>query len=136
VEPNRPVVILFDGVCNLCNGFVQFLIKRDPTAKFKFASLQSDFGKSQLARFNLNPEVLHSIIVIDGETVHQRSDAALRIANHLGGVWKGLNIFKVLPKVFRDAVYNVVARNRYRLFGRRESCMIPTPELKGRFIES
>lgn len=136
MAPNRNVVILFDGVCNLCNGFVQFLIKRDPKAKFKFASLQSAYGKSQLVRFNLDPEILHSIVVIDGETVHQRSDAALHIAYHLGGGWKIVSVFKVLPRFFRDAVYNIVAKNRYRVFGRRGSCMIPTPEIRGRFIDT
>jgi predicted DCC family thiol-disulfide oxidoreductase YuxK len=136
VERNRTLIILFDGVCNLCNGFVQFIIRKDPTAKFKFASLQSDFGKSQLIRFHLDPALLHSIVVIDGEVAFQRSDAALRITNHLGGPWKILNAFKILPKFFRDAIYNVVAANRYRIFGKRETCMIPTPDLKERFIEA
>jgi predicted DCC family thiol-disulfide oxidoreductase YuxK len=136
VEPNRTLLILFDGVCNLCNGFVQFLIKRDPAGKFRFASLQSDFGRSQLLRFNLDPDLLHSVILIEGDNVLQRSDAALRIVNQLGGAWKILNAFKIFPKFLRDALYNVVARNRYKVFGKRDSCMIPTPELKARFIES
>jgi predicted DCC family thiol-disulfide oxidoreductase YuxK len=136
VDPNRTLLILFDGVCNLCSGFVQFIIKKDPTAKFRFASLQSDFGKSQLVRFNLDPDLLHSIIVIDGEVALQRGDAALHIANHLGGLWKILNVFKILPKFFRDAIYNVIAKNRYRIFGKKDSCMIPTPGLKERFIET
>jgi predicted DCC family thiol-disulfide oxidoreductase YuxK len=136
VEPNRTLLILFDGVCNLCNGFVQFLIKRDPAGKFRFASLQSDFGRSQLIRFNLDPDLLHSVIVVEGDNVLQRSDAALRIVNQLGGPWKLLNAFKIFPKFLRDALYNVVARNRYKIFGKRDSCMIPTRELKERFIES
>jgi len=135
VEPNKTLLILFDGVCNLCNGFVQFLIKRDPAGKFRFASLQSDFGRSQLIRFNLNPDLLHSVIVIEGDNVLQRSDAALRIVNQLGGPWKILTALKIFPKFLRDALYNVVARNRYKVFGKRDSCMIPTPELKARFIE-
>jgi len=135
VEPNKTLLILFDGVCNLCNGFVKFLIKRDPAGKFRFASLQSDFGRSQLIRFNLNPDLLHSVIVIEGDNVLQRSDAALRIVTQLGGPWKILNALKIFPRFLRDALYNVVARNRYKVFGKRDSCMIPTPELKARFIE-
>ena len=135
MEPNKTLLILFDGVCNLCNGSVQFLIKRDPAGKFRFASLQSDFGRSQLIRFNLNPDLLHSVVVIDGDNVLQRSDAALRIVNQLDGPWKILNAFKIFPKFLRDVLYNVVARNRYKVFGKRDSCMIPTPELKARFIE-
>ena len=136
MEPNKTLIILFDGVCNLCNGFVQFLIKRDPAGKFRFSALQSDFGRSQLIRFNLNPDLLHSVIVIDGDNVLQRSDAALRIVNQLGGPWKILNAFKIFPKSLRDALYSWLARNRYKVFGKRDSCMIPTPELKARFIES
>ncbi|HZB13662.1 MAG TPA: thiol-disulfide oxidoreductase DCC family protein [Chryseolinea sp.] len=136
MEPNKTLLILFDGVCNLCNGFVKFLIKRDPAGKFRFASLQSDFGRSQLIRFNLNPDLLHSVIVIEADNVLQRSDAALRIVNQLGGPWKILNALKIFPRFLRDALYNVVARNRYKVFGKRDSCMIPTPELKARFIES
>jgi predicted DCC family thiol-disulfide oxidoreductase YuxK len=136
VEPNKTLIILFDGVCNLCNGFVQFLIKRDPAGTFRFAALQSDFGRSQLVRFNLNPDLLHSVIVIEGDNVLQRSDAALRIVNQLGGPWKLLNASKIFPKFLRDALYNLVARNRYKIFGKRDSCMIPTRELKERFIES
>jgi predicted DCC family thiol-disulfide oxidoreductase YuxK len=135
VEPNRTSLVLFDGVCNLCNGLVQFIIKRDPSSKFRFASLQSDFGRSQLVRFNLDPELLHSIVVIDGDVALQRSDAAIYIAKQLGGPWKLLRAFKILPKFLRDAGYDVVAANRYRIFGKKDSCMIPTPQLKERFIE-
>jgi predicted DCC family thiol-disulfide oxidoreductase YuxK len=135
LEDHRPILVLFDGVCNLCNGIVQFIIKRDPKAKFRFASLQSEFGKSQLIQFKLNPELLHSLIVIDNDKALERSDAALHIAKHLGTPWKLLTVFKILPKFFRDACYNLVASNRYRIFGKLASCMIPTPELKDRFIE-
>ena len=131
----RPILILFDGVCNLCNGTVQFIIKRDPDAKFRFASLQSSFGRSQLLRFNFNPELLHSVIVIDGDVALQKSDAALHIARHLGQPWKLLSALGILPKSFRDACYNLIASNRYKLFGKQDQCMIPTPELKSRFVE-
>ena len=133
---HRPILILFDGVCNLCNGLVQFIIRRDPKGKFKFASLQSDVGRSLLTKFNIDPDLLHSIVVIDHDVAYQRSDAALRIANCLGGGWKILKAFNILPKFFRDTIYNVIAKNRYRIFGKKDSCMIPTPELKERFIET
>ena len=132
---HKPVLILFDGVCNLCNGFVQFLIRRDPREKFKFASLQSEVGRSLLKQFNIDPDLLHSIVVIDNDVAFQRSDAALCIANHLGGGWKILKAFYILPRFFRDACYNAIAKNRYRIFGKKDSCMIPTPELKERFVE-
>ena len=132
---HKPVLILFDGVCNLCNGLVQFIIRRDAKGKFKFASLQSEVGRSLLKQFNIDPDLLHSIVVIDNGVAFQRSDAVLRIANYLGGRWKMLTALKILPKFFRDACYDVVAATRYRIFGKQDSCMIPTPELKERFIE-
>ena len=132
---HSPILILFDGVCNLCNRFVQFLIKRDRDGKFRFASLQSNVGRSLLIQFDLNPNLLHSIVVINHQMVLERSDAALYIAKHLGGPWKLLTVFKILPRNFRDSIYNVVSANRYRIFGKRESCMIPTPQLRERFIE-
>ena len=128
-------VIFFDGVCNLCNGFVQFIIKRDRSARFRFASLQSAYAKEQLRQAHRDPEGLYSIIVMDGTKLLERSDAVLEIARHLGGAWPALTVFKILPRGFRDALYNFVAGNRYRWFGRQDQCMIPTPELKARFIE-
>jgi len=133
---HKPVLILFDGVCNLCNGLVQFIIRRYPKAKFKFASLQSEVGRSLLKKFNIDSDLLHSIVVIDDDEAFQRSDAVIRIANYLGGGWKILKAINILPKFFLDACYNVVAANRYRIFGKKNSCMIPTPELKQRFIET
>lgn len=135
LDNQRPILILFDGVCNLCNGTVQFIIKRDPKVKFRFASLQSSFGRSQLLRFNLNPGLLHSVIVIDRDIALEKSDAALYIARHLGQPWKSLSALSILPKSFRDACYNLIANNRYKLFGKQDQCMLPTPELKSRFVE-
>lgn len=126
-------IILFDGVCNLCSGSVQFVIKRDPAAFFKFASLQSDFGQQQLQRFGLDQKSFHSIILIHGDKVYQRSDAALEIVKKLGGAWPILYGFKIMPRFLRDAGYNLVSRNRYKLFGKKDACWIPTPELKARF---
>jgi predicted DCC family thiol-disulfide oxidoreductase YuxK len=129
------VLILFDGVCNLCNGAVQFIIRRDPTLKFRFASLQSDFGRAQLLKFHRDPSVLHSLVVIEHETFFERSDAVLRIARRLGGVWSWIGVFRYIPRVIRDLWYDTVARYRYKIFGRTEACMVPTAEMKVRFVE-
>lgn len=135
LEDHKPILVLFDGVCNLCSGLVKFIIKRDPKGKFRFASLQSEHGRSQLLRFHLDPEKLYSIIVIHHERMLQRSEAALYIAKHLGTPWNLLTAFKILPEVFRDGIYNAIAKSRYKLFGKQDSCMIPTPELRERFVE-
>lgn len=128
-------IIFFDGVCNLCNGLVQFIIRRDPAGQFRFASLQSQYARQHLLKAGRDPDGLHSIIVLDGDQLLERSDAVLAIAKHLGGLWPALMIFKVLPRRLRDALYNFIASNRYRWFGRRDQCMIPTPDLRARFLE-
>lgn len=128
-------VILFDGVCNLCNGFVQFIIKRDSNAKFKFASLQSNAAKRLLGSVNISSEQFDSVVYISKGVVSQRSTAVLHIVRDMGGVWKLLYALIVLPRFIRDAVYDFVAANRYRLFGKRDECMIPTDEWRGRFLE-
>jgi predicted DCC family thiol-disulfide oxidoreductase YuxK len=135
VKPQDSNIVLFDGVCNLCSGSVQFIIKRDVKRIFKFASLQSSFGQQQLDKFELNKNLLHSIILLRGEQVFQRSDAALEIAKQLSGGWPVFYIFKILPRFLRDGIYNLISRNRYRLFGKKDACWIPTPELKERFLE-
>jgi predicted DCC family thiol-disulfide oxidoreductase YuxK len=134
IDTSGKIVVLFDGVCNLCNGAVQFIIKRDKTSKFLFASLQSDFGQSQLQKFGLDPTKLHSIITIENGKFYERSDAALKIASGLAQPWRMLGVFRILPRFFRDWVYDLIARHRYKMFGKRESCMIPTPELKEKFV--
>lgn len=134
VRPLRSIV-LFDGVCNLCSGSAQFIIKRDKQKVFQFASLQSGYGKKQLEKFKLNKNHLHSIILIYDNKFFQRSDAALEIAKKLSAGWPLLYGFKIIPRFIRDGVYNWIANNRYRFFGKKDSCWIPTPELKDRFIE-
>lgn len=131
---NTPKIILFDGVCNLCNGSVQFVIKRDPKKVFRYAALQSDFAKNLLESLNQPAPDVESVILVDGEAVYYRSDAALRIAKHLNGAWPMLSVFLIIPRFIRDAVYNFIGRNRYRWFGKQESCMIPTSELKSLFL--
>jgi predicted DCC family thiol-disulfide oxidoreductase YuxK len=135
MNDDSSILILFDGVCNLCNGAVQFIIKRDKRKRFIFASLQSSIGQQQLTRLGINPTSLHSIIVIEGDRFFERSDAALKIASHLDKPWPIFAAFKILPTSLRDAAYNLIAKNRYTLFGKRDQCMIPTPDLKARFIE-
>ena len=127
-------IILFDGVCNLCNGAVQFILKRDKHKRFLFASLQSDVGQQKLRDYQLSKEP-ETILLLSAQRVLDKSNAALEIARHLSGPWPLLYTLKIVPRFIRDAVYSWIAKNRYRFFGKREVCMIPTPELKSRFIE-
>ena len=128
-------IILFDGLCNLCNSSVQFIIKRDSKRQFKFASLQSSFGRKKLHAFGLSANELYSIILVNEESYLQKSDAALEIAKHLQQPWPLFYGFKIVPRFFRDWIYDLIAKNRYSWFGKKDSCMIPTQELKSRFIE-
>ncbi|HEX7906435.1 MAG TPA: thiol-disulfide oxidoreductase DCC family protein [Chitinophagaceae bacterium] len=128
-------IILFDGVCNLCNRSVQFIIKRDTKKKFLFASLQGKSGQALLKRFNLQADDFNSFILIDGDKIYSRSAGALRMLKELGGGWKLFYAFMIVPRFIRDAVYNWVARNRHKWYGKREECMVPTPELKERFLD-
>ena len=127
--------IMFEGVCNLCDHSVQFILDRDPAGVFFFASLQSDTGRALLVDHQLDPDALASIVVVDGDTAYTRSDAALRIARDLRFPWNGLPVFRIVPRFIRDAVYELVARNRYRWFGTRESCRLPTPDVAARFLD-
>ena len=134
--PEHKKIILFDGVCNLCNGVVQFVIKRDKKDRFRFASLQSETGTYLVKQRGINTANVDSIILIEpGVAYYVKSSAALQIAYELGGLWKALKIFEWLPVRFRDSIYDIVARNRYKWFGKQEQCMIPTPELKAKFLE-
>jgi len=129
------LIILFDGVCNLCNRGVQFIIKKDKKKKFLFASLQGKTGQELLKKIELPSSVFNSFILIDGDKIYTRSTAALRIAKQLPGGWKFFYGFMIIPGFIRNAVYNWIARNRYKWFGERDECMIPTPELKERFLD-
>jgi len=126
-------VIFFDGVCNLCNSSVQFIIKKDAKAVFKFASLQSDFALETLATYSVSTRNLDSIVLLDSGKVYFRSTAALRIVRHLP-YWRFLYFLIIVPTPLRDWIYNLVAQNRYRWFGKKDACMIPSPELNQRFI--
>lgn len=130
----EPPIVLFDGVCNLCSGSVQFLLKRDLEGRLRFASLQSDAGRSLMAKHGLDVDALSSVLLIEDGQVWQESSAALRIARHLPGAWKLLRVFTAVPRPLRDTVYRWIARNRYRWFGKAGTCWLPTPELKARFL--
>jgi predicted DCC family thiol-disulfide oxidoreductase YuxK len=134
VYTNNPVV-LFDGVCNLCNRIVQFIIKRDKKKQFLFASLQGKTGQEVLKKFNLPANDFNSFIVLEGNKIYTRSTAALRMLRKLGGGWNLFYGFIILPRFLRDAVYNQIARNRYKWYGKRNECMVPTPDLKERFLD-
>jgi len=127
-------IILFDGVCNLCHSSVQFVIKHDKKNKFKFATLQSESGQTLLKKFDLPLNDFNSFVYIQGGQCYLKSSAVLKVAKELGGGWKLLYGFMIIPKFIRDFFYNIVAQSRYRVFGKQDSCMITTPELKQRFL--
>ncbi len=134
MEENKKI-ILFDGVCDLCSGSVQFVIKRDKKDVFRYAAIQSEVGQQLIKDRRIDTSQVDSIILIEpGVAYFTKSDAALEIAGELGGLWKLTSVFKWIPKSIRDVIYDFVARNRYKWFGKQESCMIPTPELKGKFL--
>lgn len=127
-------VIFFDGVCNLCNASVMFIIKRDRYKHFKFSSLQSDFAAKTLPESLTKRASLQSLVLLDNKIL-VKSTAALTIAKKLSGLWPVFYVFVVIPPFIRHSVYDLIAKNRYRWFGKKDQCMIPTPELKERFID-
>lgn len=136
MEHSEPdAVILFDGVCHLCQGVVKFLIKRDPTGRFHFASLQSEAGRRLLEEKGVHVEHLGTIIVLEKDNYYIRSTGALRIAKRLRFPWPLLYGLIIVPRFIRDAVYRLVAANRYRFFGKDETCLVPTKELSKRFLK-
>ncbi|HLK59114.1 MAG TPA: DCC1-like thiol-disulfide oxidoreductase family protein [Chthonomonadaceae bacterium] len=135
-ETQPIALVLFDGVCNLCNRSVQFIIRNDPGKRFRFASLQSPAGQEVQQRFHLPPDALDSVLLLENDRLYNRSTAALRIARRLRGLWPLLSVLLLVPRPLRDWAYNLIAKNRYRLFGKRDVCMLPTPELKDRFINN
>jgi predicted DCC family thiol-disulfide oxidoreductase YuxK len=128
-------VILFDGVCNLCNGAVQFVIERDRSARFRFAALQSAAAAPLLGAAASRQPLPDSIVLVEDGRVWTRSTAALRIARGLTFPWSAAYALIAIPRPFRDWVYDLVAKNRYGWFGRRDTCMVPTPALRARFLE-
>ena len=133
-EEGSHALLLFDGVCNLCNGFVNFVIDHDPDRYFKLAALQSDAARPHLERFDIDPNALESVVLIENGMAYHRSTAALRVARHLTGPWPLLYAFIVVPRSVRDRIYHWIAEHRYDWFGQRDQCRMPTPELKERFL--
>ncbi len=129
-------IILFDGVCNLCNSSVNFIIDRDKNDIFRFAALQSDEGQDELRKIGMDKEFLDSIVLIkDGKLFH-KSTAALHISKELSGLWPMISLFLIVPKIIRDVFYDIIAANRYKWFGRQDECRIPSPELKSKFLNT
>lgn len=127
-------IVLFDGVCNFCNASVNFVIEHDKEGYFKFAPLQSEIGEELIAKHGIDTAQTDSIIVVEDEKAYAHSSAALRIAKHLDGIWSWSYAFIVVPKPIRDVFYKLFAKHRYRLFGRQDTCMMPTPEVRARFL--
>ncbi|MBC6111369.1 thiol-disulfide oxidoreductase DCC family protein [Pedobacter fastidiosus] len=126
-------VIFFDGVCNLCNASVQFVIEHDHENLFKFTALQSAYAKEVLPQFNVDPEKLNSILLLENGILYTKSSSALRVAKKLNGLWPLLFGFIIIPKFIRDWFYDIIAKNRYKWWGKQESCWVPTPDLKSKF---
>jgi len=130
----RPV-LLFDGVCNLCNRTVQEIIPRDPTGKIAFAPLQSDVGRALQERHGFDTDDLDTVILVEGNSVHTKSDAAIRVAELLGWPYAALVVGRLVPREVRNELYDFVADNRYDWFGRKEQCMVPEEDVSDRFLE-
>ncbi|MFS1512097.1 thiol-disulfide oxidoreductase DCC family protein [Chengkuizengella sp. SCS-71B] len=132
---NKTSILLFDGVCNLCNGVVQFILPRDLRGNIKFASLQSNAGQKFLKQYNLNTKEISTIVLIQGNKAYTKSTAALRLCLLLKKLWPILFAFILIPKSIRDVVYDIIAKNRYRWFGKSEQCLIPSKEHREKFLE-
>ncbi|MEH1008345.1 DCC1-like thiol-disulfide oxidoreductase family protein [Winogradskyella sp. ECml5-4] len=135
--PHNKQLILFDGVCNLCNSSVLYVIKRDKKNKFLFAPLQSDVGEEIIEKFNIDTVNTDSILLYNpkNNTIKSKSSAAIHIAKHLGMPSNLLVVFFIVPTFIRNMVYSYIAKNRYKWYGKKEACMIPTPELKSKFLD-
>jgi predicted DCC family thiol-disulfide oxidoreductase YuxK len=128
-------IILFDGLCNLCSSSVHFILKRDKKNQFLFGSLQGKAGQDYLNKFNLPADTFNSFMLIDGEKLYTRSSGALRMLMHLGNGWQLLYAFIIVPKFIRDGIYNFIAKNRYKWFGKKEECWLPAEDMKAKFLD-
>jgi predicted DCC family thiol-disulfide oxidoreductase YuxK len=128
-------IVLFDGVCNLCSTSVQFILKRDKKNQFLFGSLQGNYGQEVLKKYNMPQNEFNSFMLLEGEQLFTKSSGALRMLKHIGGAWSLLYAFMIVPKFIRDAIYNLIAHNRYKWFGKKEACWLPKPEWKQRFLD-
>src|SRR5688572_17601883 len=128
-------LVLFDGVCNFCNFWVRFALKRDRKGKLKFGSLQGETAQQLLPQYGIDPSVITSVIFIEDGIAYQESTAALKVCRHLSGSWKLLYALIIIPTFIRDSIYKWIAKNRYKWFGKQESCMLPTAEQRARFVD-
>lgn len=131
---NEHPVILFDGVCNFCDGAVNFVLKHDKKKTFRFAPLQSEAGQKLLQQHNLSTKDFDSFVLIDNGKVYKKSSASLQVMKKLPWYWKEVQIFWIVPAFIRNAIYDFVAKHRYKWFGKKDQCMIPTPEIRSRFL--
>lgn len=128
-------IVLFDGVCNLCTGSVQFILLRDPYGYFRFSSMQSEIGRKLMEDHGIPSENMDTFVLIDGGKCLTRSDAVIEVAKHLAGSWSLLRVLAAIPKPIRDWGYAMIATNRYRWFGKRDTCMLPSPDIMDRFLK-
>lgn len=135
VTKNNAPILLFDGYCNLCNNCVKFVLRHEKNTTIQFSSLQSEVGLALLQKHNINPNETDSLVLIVGTNVYIKSTAALRLTTYFKGLYPLLLALLLVPTFIRNAVYDYVARNRYKWFGKQDSCMIPSPEIKNRFLE-
>jgi len=128
-------ILFFDGVCNLCNGLVVFLIRRDPHHRLKFVAIQSKLGQELLRSHKSYSDRIDTVILIKNDILYIKSTAVLQLLKELGGIWKLTYIFIIIPSSWRDFIYDLIARHRYNIFGKRDKCMIPSPEIANRFLD-
>lgn len=133
-SPDTRYVVIFDGICNVCNGAVNFVIKRDPQGKFAFTPMQTELARELTDKFGLHTEGMDTFILIKEGRGYVFSTAALEISRDLSGYWYLFNVFRIIPAPIRDFFYKLFARNRYRLFGKRDQCMVPSAEVRSRFV--
>ncbi len=134
-DSSNPKILYFDGVCNLCAGAVQFVLKRNKKQNILFASLQGKAGQAMLQQFGLSQTQFNSLVFVEDGKMYQQSTGAIRLTRHLGAAWPLLMVFLIVPAFIRNAVYNWVAKNRYKWFGKKNECWLPTPDLKKRFLD-
>jgi predicted DCC family thiol-disulfide oxidoreductase YuxK len=134
--PKNKKIILFDGVCNLCDSAVQFVIEHDINDVFRFVALQSELGQEILKHIGIDPKNIDSVILYEpGIAYYYKSSAAIEIAKNLGGFWHLGTLFRIIPEGIRNQLYDYIAKNRYKWYGKKETCWIPTKELKSKFLE-
>jgi predicted DCC family thiol-disulfide oxidoreductase YuxK len=133
ITPSGPIIV-FDGLCVLCSANAQFVLAHDKRGYFRLAAMQGETGSRLFTRFGIDPSDPNTIIVVQGDTVWTNSDAVLKIYDGLGWPWRMATIFKIVPRFLRDPIYFLIAKNRYRIFGKRETCWLPTPDQRARVL--